>query len=55
MRAHQAFNLACVEQLVPVLSLDTIEHCVFPLCLPYAQTILFTPCSDSFDIIKASK
>ncbi|KAH9979211.1 hypothetical protein BJV77DRAFT_1062687 [Russula vinacea] len=33
--ARQAFNLACVEQLVPLLSLDTIEHCVFPLCLPH--------------------
>jgi hypothetical protein len=40
-RARQAFNLACVEQLVPLLSLDTIEHCVFPLCLPYAQLVLF--------------
>lgn len=37
-RARQAFNLACVEQLVPLLSLDTIEYCVFPLCLPYAQS-----------------
>ena len=54
-RARQAFNLACVEQLVPLLSLDTIEYCVFPLCLPYAQAVLFTPCSDSFAIIKASK
>ena len=53
-RARQAFNLACVEQLVPLLSLDTIEHCVFPLCLPYAQTVFFTPCSDSFVFIKAS-
>jgi len=34
-RAHQAFNLACVEQLVPLLSLNTIEHAVFPLCLPH--------------------
>jgi len=34
-RARQAFNLACVEQLVPLLSLDTIEYCVFPLCLPH--------------------
>jgi hypothetical protein len=40
-RARQAFNLACVEQLVPLLSLDTIEQCVFPLCLPYAQVVLF--------------
>ncbi|KAI0260204.1 hypothetical protein BC834DRAFT_973591 [Gloeopeniophorella convolvens] len=34
-RARQAFNLACVEQLVPLLSLETIEHHVFPLCLPH--------------------
>ena len=40
-RARQAFNLACVEQLVPLLSLDTIEHCVFPLCLPYVQVLPF--------------
>jgi hypothetical protein len=33
-RAYQAFNLACVDQLVPLLSPDTIEHFVFPLCLP---------------------
>ena len=42
-RARQAFNLACVEQLVPLLSLDTIEHCVFPLCLPYVQVAPFIP------------
>ncbi len=41
-RARQAFNLACVEQLVPLLSLNTIEYSVFPLCLPYAQVALFT-------------
>ena len=35
-RARQAFNLACVEQLVPLLSLNTIEYSVFPLCLPCA-------------------
>ncbi|KAI0304338.1 hypothetical protein B0F90DRAFT_1815685 [Multifurca ochricompacta] len=34
-RARQAFNLACVEQLVPLLSLDTIEYFAFPLCLPH--------------------
>jgi len=34
-RHWQAFNLACVEQLVPLLSLDTIEYHVFPLCLPH--------------------
>lgn len=50
----QAFNLACVEQLVPLLGLDTIEHYVFPLCLPYAQVVCFIPCSDSFAFIKAS-
>jgi hypothetical protein len=33
-RACQAFNLGCVGQLVLLLGLDTIEHCVFPLCLP---------------------
>lgn len=33
-RARQAFNIACVEQLVPQLSPNTIEHSVFPLCLP---------------------
>jgi hypothetical protein len=54
-RARQAFNLACVEQLVPVRSHDTIGHSLFPLCLPYAQAVLFTPCPDSFAIIKASK
>lgn len=41
-RARQAFNLTCAEQLVPLLSLDTIEHYVFPLCLPYAQIISLT-------------
>lgn len=46
-RARQAFNLACAEQLAPLLSLDTIEYCVFPLCLPYAQAVPSTPCSDS--------
>ncbi|KAI9443299.1 hypothetical protein H4582DRAFT_2118240 [Lactarius indigo] len=35
MRARQAFNLACIEQLVPLLSLDTIENVAFPLCLPH--------------------
>ncbi|KAH9980191.1 hypothetical protein BGW80DRAFT_1163428 [Lactifluus volemus] len=35
IRARQAFNLACVEQLVPLLTADTIEHVVFPLCLPH--------------------
>jgi len=34
-RARQAFNLACVEQLVPVRSHDTIGHSLFPLCLPH--------------------
>ena len=53
-RARQAFNLACVEQLVPLLSLDTIEHCVFPLCLPYVQVTPSFPCSDSFTFIKTS-
>lgn len=41
-RTRQAFNLTCAEQLVPLLSLDTIEHCVFPLCLPYARIISLT-------------
>ena len=41
-RSRQAFNLTCAEQLVPLLSLDTIEHCVFPLCLPYARIISLT-------------
>ena len=54
-RARQAFNLACVEQLVPLLSLDTIEHCVFPLCLPYVQFSPSFPCSDSFTFIKTSQ
>ncbi|KAH9179328.1 hypothetical protein EDB89DRAFT_1926603 [Lactarius sanguifluus] len=35
MRARQAFNLACIEQLVPLLGLDTIENIAFPLCLPH--------------------
>ncbi|KAH9080433.1 hypothetical protein EDB83DRAFT_2339407 [Lactarius deliciosus] len=34
IRARQAFNLACIEQLVPLLGLDTIENIAFPLCLP---------------------
>jgi hypothetical protein len=41
-RSRQAFNLTCAEQLVPLLSLDTIEHRVFPLCLPYARIISLT-------------
>ncbi|KAI9509188.1 hypothetical protein F5148DRAFT_784784 [Russula earlei] len=38
-RSRQAFNLACVEQLVPLLSLNTIEHTVFPLCLPHLNDV----------------
>ncbi|KAI0631994.1 hypothetical protein C8Q77DRAFT_1210348 [Trametes polyzona] len=33
--ARKAYQLACVEQLVPVLSEDTIRSRVFPLCLPH--------------------
>ncbi|KAF8476583.1 hypothetical protein DFH94DRAFT_756631 [Russula ochroleuca] len=43
-------NLACVEQLVPLLSLDTIEPCVIPLCLPYAQDLLAGALGHSGDI-----
>ncbi|KAF8272006.1 hypothetical protein EI94DRAFT_1796647 [Lactarius quietus] len=35
IRARQTFNLACIEQLVPLLCLDTIENVAFPLCLPH--------------------
>ena len=35
IRARQTFNLACIEQLVPLLGLETIENIAFPLCLPY--------------------
>lgn len=35
IRARQTFNLACIEQLVPLLCFDTIENVVFPLCLPH--------------------
>lgn len=35
IRARQTFNLACIEQLVPLLSLVTIENVAFPLCLPH--------------------
>jgi hypothetical protein len=56
IRARQAFNLACVEQLVPLLTADTIEHVVFPLCLPYAylpsSSVLY---SDLSALIKAFK
>jgi hypothetical protein len=34
-RARQTFILACIEQLVPLLCLDTIENVAFPLCLPH--------------------
>ena len=34
IRSKQALHLACVEQLVPVLKLSTVEYSVFPLCLP---------------------
>ncbi|KAI0040297.1 hypothetical protein FA95DRAFT_900902 [Auriscalpium vulgare] len=33
-RANLAYALAAIEQLVPVLSLHTIEHVVFPVCMP---------------------
>ena len=32
--SKQAFYLACIEQLIPVLSPATIEKYLFPLCLP---------------------
>ena len=49
IHAREAFNLACVEQLVPLLSPDTIEHVAFPLCLPYAHISLSSaPRSDQF-------
>lgn len=35
--SKRALDLACIEQLVPVLSLATIETSVFPLCLPYVS------------------
>ena len=41
-RSRLAFDLTCDEQLVPLLSRNTIEHCVFPLCLPYAWVISLT-------------
>ncbi|KAI0373867.1 hypothetical protein BV20DRAFT_988973 [Pilatotrama ljubarskyi] len=33
--ARKAFALACVEQLAPILSEETIETRVYPLCLPH--------------------
>ncbi|KAI0320160.1 hypothetical protein OF83DRAFT_656818 [Amylostereum chailletii] len=34
-RSTRSFQLACVEQLVPVLNLETIEAHISPLCLPH--------------------
>lgn len=36
MHAKKAYGLACVEQLVPVLSEDRLREDVLPLCMPYA-------------------
>ncbi|KAI0056552.1 hypothetical protein BV25DRAFT_1920897 [Artomyces pyxidatus] len=35
VRAKSAFNLAAIEQLVPVLALPVLETIVLPLCLPH--------------------
>ncbi|KAA1479310.1 hypothetical protein DENSPDRAFT_789064 [Dentipellis sp. KUC8613] len=34
-RSKKALRLACIEQLVPVLTIPTIENSVFPLCIPH--------------------
>ncbi|KAI0763632.1 hypothetical protein BD413DRAFT_606606 [Trametes elegans] len=39
--AKRAFALACVEQLVAVLSADTIQTSVFPLCLPHLWDVSY--------------
>ncbi|OSD07371.1 hypothetical protein PYCCODRAFT_1430626 [Trametes coccinea BRFM310] len=35
LNARKAFALACVEQLVPILSEETIQTRVYPLCYPH--------------------
>ena len=43
--AKKAFALACVEQLVPVLSESVIQSQVYPLCHPYVTASAGTvPC-----------
>ena len=43
--AKKAFVLACVEQLVPVLSESVIQSQVYPLCHPYVTASAGTvPC-----------
>ncbi len=38
--AKKAFALACVEQLVPVLSEAVIQSQVYPLCYPYVAVYI---------------
>lgn len=35
LEAKEAFALACIEQLVPVLDNQTVKEYVYPLCEPY--------------------
>lgn len=47
MHAKKAYVLACIEQLIPVLSDAQVRSDVFPLCQPYVPTNLSV--SDDFD------
>ncbi|KAI0250729.1 hypothetical protein BJV78DRAFT_1216457, partial [Lactifluus subvellereus] len=53
IHARESFDLACVEQRVPLLSPDTIERIAFPFCLPSRYAYL--PVTTSLLFIKASK
>ncbi|TFY64171.1 hypothetical protein EVG20_g6041 [Dentipellis fragilis] len=35
LRSKKALRLGCIEQLIPVLGISTIENSVFPLCVPH--------------------
>lgn len=38
--AKMAFSLACIEQLVPIISEEGIQNQIFNMCLPYAIHLL---------------
>ncbi len=45
--AKKAFALACVEQLVPVLSEPIIQSQVYPLCHPFVSLAMFADSADA--------
>ncbi|TFK52398.1 hypothetical protein OE88DRAFT_1657649 [Heliocybe sulcata] len=36
--AKKSFALVCIEQLVPAVDDDSLEHAIFPLCLPHLSS-----------------